>query len=371
MAKKTTTSKSNSDTFALPPDEAARLYELAAHVKELAPWMWMDESEVFGVQHPETGQLGFISVMGMAGQHFAVAVYPRARGLYHFLDLEDADEETVAQELLELPQLQASFEDREELEKFDREQIKQLGLKFRGSHAYPMFRRFDPGFIPWFITAEDARWLIYALEQTLEVAPRVGDNSELLMPETSIATNNGTDEQGDETFLVRVPQTEGERITWRDEVRRIARPEPAPINVRLDLQIIDELKNAARPPLVLEVDLLFMPMPIGDRGARASLPYMLMVADAESGMIVSFELMKVEDTIDALRGEIPNTLAQMFISAGEGGFVPKEIRVRSEKLYAVLQPLGKMLNIKVRHAGSLPNIEMASHEIMTMMGGGF
>ncbi len=361
------TSKSNSDAFALPPDEAARLYDLAAQVKQLAPWMWMDESEVFGVQHPETGEVGFISVMGMAGAHFAIAVYPGAAGLYHFLDLEDADEETVAQELLELPQLQASFEDRDQLETFDRDQIKRLGLKFRGSHAYPMFRQFSPGFIPWFIMPEDARWLAYALEQTLEVAPRVRDNPDILLPEIS----DVKDDADDETLLVRVPQSEGESVTWRDEVRRIARPAPALINVRLDLQLINELKTAARPPLVLEVDLLFMPMPIGERGERASLPYMLMVADAGSGMIVGFELMKVEDTIDALRGEIPNTLARMFAASGEGGFVPKEIRVRSEKLYAVMQPLGKTLNIKLRHTSHLPNIEMASHEIMAMMGGGF
>ncbi len=361
------TSKSNSDAFALPLDEAARLYDLAAQVKKLAPWMWMDESEVFGVQHPETDELGFISVMGMAGEHFAVAVYPGAAGLYHFLELENADEEIVAQELLELPQLQASFEDREQLEKFDRELIKQLGLKFRGDHAYPMFRQFSPGFIPWRVTPEDARWLAYALEQTLDVAPRVRDNPDILLPETSDDTNDNDDE----TLLVRVAQTDGEQVTWHDEVRRIARPAPALINVRLDLQLINELKIAARPPLILEVDLLFMPMPIGERGERASLPYMLMVADAGSGMIVSFELMKVEDTVDTLRGEIPNTLARMFAASGEGGCVPKEIRVRSEKLYAVMQPLGKTLNIKLHRALHLPNIEMASHEIMAMMGGGF
>ena len=44
-----------------------RLYEAAIQVKELAPWEWMFEDEVFGVQDPETGKLGFVSVMGQGG----------------------------------------------------------------------------------------------------------------------------------------------------------------------------------------------------------------------------------------------------------------------------------------------------------------
>ena len=41
-------------------------YEAADHIKELAPWQWMQESDIFGVQDPETGEFGFVSVMGQA-----------------------------------------------------------------------------------------------------------------------------------------------------------------------------------------------------------------------------------------------------------------------------------------------------------------
>ena len=47
-----------------------RLYEAAIRVKELAPSEWMFEDAVFGVQDPETGKLGFVSVMGQVGEHF-------------------------------------------------------------------------------------------------------------------------------------------------------------------------------------------------------------------------------------------------------------------------------------------------------------
>src|ERR1051326_2102479 len=94
-------------------EESRTLFALAARVKELAPWEWMDESEVFGVQNPEKGGLGFVSVMGMAGQHLAVAVYVGAEGLYGVLNFASQETITNPDQLLDIPQLQASFENRE------------------------------------------------------------------------------------------------------------------------------------------------------------------------------------------------------------------------------------------------------------------
>ncbi len=40
------------------------LYSLMGQVKELAPWDCMYEDDVFGVEMPHNGELGFVSVMG-------------------------------------------------------------------------------------------------------------------------------------------------------------------------------------------------------------------------------------------------------------------------------------------------------------------
>lgn len=51
--------KTQKSTFPAPSlEEARRLYQAAMRVKELAPWEWMDEADIFGVQDPETGELG-------------------------------------------------------------------------------------------------------------------------------------------------------------------------------------------------------------------------------------------------------------------------------------------------------------------------
>jgi hypothetical protein len=344
----------------LSPEEAGPLYEAAMRVKELGPWAWMEESEIFGVQSPETGELGFVSVMGMAGQHFAVAVYQGAEGLYGILDFATDEEPTDPAQVLDVPQLQASFENRDMLDKRDRDEIKKLGLKFRGAHAWPMFRSYRPGYMPWYVTAEEARLLTHALSQTLEVAPRVRDNPDLLFP--------GEDED-DETYLVRVPRRDEGALVWTDEMMRVPPPEPARIRPLLDVEVVGRLKQLPQRPLTLEVELLSMPTGVGERGERPYRPYLLMLADSRSGMIVGTELLKPEPSLTEMRAGVPLTLSGWLAQAG---VVPGEIRARSELLLELLRPLADMLTIKLEQSDRLPSIDTAVDSMFGMLfGGGF
>jgi len=180
-------------------DEWSKLYTAAIRVKEIAPWEWMTEADIFGVksrfasplrseQDPETEQLGFVSVMGMLGEHLALAVYLGPEGLYGFWGFQrladtakDASrqgkpfllsrilsDDVLPEVFFRLPHFQTSFENRNELRQKDRDLIKQLGLKFRGRQAWPMFRSYRPGFWPWYLEAWEVRFLTHALEQAVE-----------------------------------------------------------------------------------------------------------------------------------------------------------------------------------------------------------
>src|SRR5262245_61281587 len=192
-------------------EEWGRLYVAAGRVKEMAPWKWMMEDDVFGVRNSERDEIGFVSVMGSGGEHFAVALYQGAVALYDFLALGEADS-VETERVLEIPQLQASFEDRGRLEREDRDIIKNLGLKFRGANSWPMFRNYAPGMFPWFLTSSEARFLTTALEQLLEVALRVRDDEGVLCGEA------------DDEYLVRVPSVENDRLVWEEKIMRIAEP---------------------------------------------------------------------------------------------------------------------------------------------------
>jgi len=179
------------------------LYESAVRVKEISPWEWMTETDVFGVRSPETGELGFVSVMGMLGEHFAVSLYLGSEGINGFLDLQEMGPFADPEDLIQIPQLQASFENREELDKRDRDVIKELGLKFRGRNAWPMFRSYHPSLFPWFLDAGEVRFLSLALEQLADVAPRFREDSSLLEP------------SGGESYLLRAPRQEGGSVSGK------------------------------------------------------------------------------------------------------------------------------------------------------------
>jgi hypothetical protein len=97
------------------------LYESAVRIKEISPWEWMTETDVFGVRSPESGELGFVSVMGLLGEHYAVSLYLGSEGIHGFLDLQEMGPLADPEALIQIPQLQASFENREELDKRDRQ----------------------------------------------------------------------------------------------------------------------------------------------------------------------------------------------------------------------------------------------------------
>ena len=338
--------------------EWKRLYELAAELKKLAPWEWMDETEIFGVENPDTGQFGFVSAMGMAGEHLSIGVYLGAEGLYGFWDFQEAGFEAEPFALFEIPQLQVSFEDRENLEKQDRDLIKKLDLKFRGKQNYPLFRSIKPGFMPWFITSDEARFLIYAIEQTLEVAPRVRKNPNILDDKRD--TEN-------EVCLVRAAEKQGKKLVWRDVMREIPPPDEKEFLIKIPQTLVDELKSFPQNKnFILEIDLFYAPTPVAERGNRPYIPKMLMLADARSGMIAGFQLIQPKEDEAENYLEISRSV---FGSLEKLKARPQEIRVADKMLFDLLKGFTQQLNVKLRQTDDLSVIEAAKKGLFGFFGG--
>lgn len=350
--------KTKSDAPTL--EESKRLYELAGKLKELAPWEWMDESEIFGVENPESNEIGFVSVMGMMGEHLAVSVYLGSEGLYGFWDFQDEKHETDPLALFDIPQLQASFENREQLKKEDQEIIKNLALKFRGKQNYPMFRSIKPGFMPWFITSEEARFLIYAIEQTLEVAMHVRENP--------LALSGGKTEK-DEVYLVRVADKKDENLVWRDEMKYIPPPPSWQLPVKVSPEAINQIKAFPQNnSLVFEIDLFHSPTPIMEKKSRPYFPKMLLIAETNSLFILGVELMKPQEDILEGNREIANSLIKILSTHN---VLPREIRVSSDLLFRLLKSFTQQLNVKLRHTDDLIAIKEAKEGIFGFFGNPF
>jgi Domain of unknown function (DUF6930) len=336
--------------------EAKQLYDLAIQVKKLAPWQWMEETDVFGVANPKTDELGFVSIMGSVGEYEAVAVYLGAEGLYDFIDFQ-ADESATPQRLIEMHHLQVEFSDRKYLEKEDRDLIKQLGLKFKGPGAWPMFRSYRPGYVPWFVTRTEAVMLIHALSQVLDVATRVRDDPDPIQPVGRVEPGG---------YWVRAAHQEGAKLIWEDQVWSIQRPKREPLTVVVDTDSRELLQHIPRSDMDLEVDLLLTPGRIA-LGQRPLALYVLMIAESNSGLILGVEAMTAERSLSEMHEGIPNAMLKALL---QNQVLPERLLVRSEFLRGLLRTLTQSLNIELRHADQLPSIDEAAAFMLESMFGG-
>jgi hypothetical protein len=327
--------------------EARELLDLAIRVKRLKPWQWMEETDLIGIENPETREIGFISVMGSVGEYEAVALYLGAEGFHGFIDFVK-DESATMDRLLERPHLQAAFSERKYLEKWDRDLIKQLGMKFTGAGPWPMFRSYRPGYLPWFVTLAEARFLIHALSQTLHVATSVRDEAEPFHP-------TGRVEKGG--YLMRVSRRAESELIWEDQVWQIPRPKAEPIRASVDSVVLEQLKRIPQSELELEADLFLSPGSMGEPGRRPLALYVMMVADSDSGFILGVDAMTAESSLAAMRASIPNSFAKMLL---QNRAVPRRLMVRSELLRNLLKTLTQSLNIELRFSNELPRIDEAA-----------
>jgi hypothetical protein len=329
------------------------LYESAVRVKEISPWEWMTETDVFGVRSPETGELGFVSVMGMLGEHFAVSLYLGSEGINGFLDLQEMGPFADPEALIQIPQIQASFENREQLDKRDREVIKELGLKFRGRNAWPMFRSYRPSFFPWFLEAGEVRFLSCALEQLADVAPRFREDSALLEP------------SGGESYLLRAPRQEGGRRLWEDASTGVPPLDAPPIVVEMEVSKIETLGRLPRGEMRLEVDFFMIPAPVQDEGDRPYFPHMLLVVEAGSGMILGSELLAPHPSPEAMWARVPETFADQLFALE---LAPEKISVDSELLFELLEPLAGEAGFNLELSPYLPGVEPAREDLLRTFG---
>lgn len=216
-----------------------------------------------------------VSLMGMAGEHFAVAVYPTPEGVYDLLDLGNA-EVPRACTVLETEHLQLSFEDRDSLQPDDRRIIKALGLRFRGAANWSLFRAHRACCFPWFVSSAELRVLCVAVEQVPALAPRFrGQPAEVAALHDAIV-NEGR-------FLTRVPLRRDGVLEWVERAETVARPTPSVPPAVVDNALLRQVAKLPAVRSALDVDLVLLPSACRDEpGQRPYFPSLPLVVESAS-----------------------------------------------------------------------------------------
>jgi hypothetical protein len=331
-------------------EEWLALYQAANDFKQLAPWEWMYDSDLFGVQNPETDEIGYCCVMGNLGEHFALGVYLGTEGLEGYEKIAAGQFEQPNISVLHYQKcLMASFEDREYIEKEDRDVIKQLGLKYRGRAAWPQFRSYEPDLFPWFLTAGQARFLTTALQQAIDVAKQYENDPTLLDPP----------EEG--LYLVRVPVQSAAGLIWNDKwlapKELPARPRAIP---EIDEPRLQRIKKSIKVRQgVWEGDFFLAPTPIQEvKGERPYYPYTMMWVDRSSRMVFPPEIASPSQ----YRAAWPNHFLSV-IEQAQG--MPREIHVSQQETYDLIEPIASSLSIKLKRNQRLSALEDVRDSLMS------
>jgi hypothetical protein len=329
--------------------EWKELYTAAIEYKKIEPWKWMYDSDVFGVLNPASGEIGYCSIMGALGEFYAMAVYLGTEGLNSYRKLQSGKilrtEAAFTQKCL-----MASFEDRELLDPPDLQIIKQLGLKFRGRNAWAQFRNYEPGYYPWFLTKEDARFLKVALEQAREVALMVKYDKDPLR-----AALKGH-------HLVRVPRKEGDGLAWDTAYLKPRPPVKKPLHQQ-SIEPLDEVRlqrlrrKSHQSGMIWEVDLFLAPMPIREGEDRPFFPRMSLFVDHHSGYVFGSSAFAPHSFNAGL-------LKQFYEILEASEILPEHLWVSKRAVMELIEPVCAKLKIEPKLVKKLQAVEEAKSSFL-------
>jgi len=304
----------------------AKLYQTSIRFKEAAPWAWMKNEDLFAVEDPATGEIGYCSILGNGGQEFGLDIFMGDEGYAKYLRM--MSDEPVSDDLTEnimTPLLSLLFSDRKDLQTQDINVIRSLGLQFRGRNAWPMFRSQRPGYAPWFLDKAETVFLAFAVEQALVVAAEVGGRHLDLYEgadDNLILTRRRRD-GGWEEYWSKAPKPQGER------------PSTPPM---ISEALVRKMANKAGD---WELDMFVLPAPIGPMSGRPYFPLCFFAMERSSGLVVANE---TSDPWIDLAGK-RRTVIRILEEADPP---PRSINVRSNEVKMILQPITSRLGIDLR-----------------------
>ncbi|WP_168120832.1 hypothetical protein [Paenibacillus sp. HB172176] len=304
------------------------LFHAAEQFKQAACWKWMDNSHLFGVEDPVSKEIGYCCIMGNGGEMYGIAVYRGTRGLDSYIEAAsggDSDDIPFTQDCLML-----SFDSRDDLHPEEYKRIKELGLKFRGAHAWPTFRIYEPGYYPWPIEDwEHVQFLTHALQQAIEVSRDYRSDPDALH------------EPEDERILTRVSAEDGANLVWSDQwlTPKPEKNESKPEFKINELRLAKIRKSLEGITEAWVMDCFYMPFPVKEDG-RPYFPMMFLLADRNSGQILHFHLFDGTAVTEEIAEQFLNLIEQVKV-------IPKEILIIRESAVEYLGAILDTLNIEV------------------------
>jgi len=326
--------------------EVKHLYQAALNFKTLKCWEWMYDSDIFGIENPANGEIGYCCVMGNLGEVFALAVYSGSEGLEGYLKTVSGKIDPNDMNALHFQDcLMASFENRDYLAKKDLNIIKSLGLKFRGKNEWPLFRNYKPGFHPWYLKRNEVNYLTLVLEQATDICQKFKENQKLFNPP----------QKG--YYFVRTAGEKNGKIHWNDQWFK---PEPFRAKQKI-CPDLDELslrrikKNAQQSHRIWELDFFYSPFGINE-GERPYFPFIFLIVDHDSQELINFHITN--------HTTYEREFFEKFLHTIQNDkYLPRSLLVKRAETHNLFSSIAQQLNIKIDLKNALASLEETQEDM--------
>lgn len=328
-----------------------QLYEVTKHIRMLAPWKTLHESQRITLLLPGRDEPVYIVVMGNGELTYGIGVYPGYNSFYRLLKMSENElSETDISAAFEQHCINLYFGDREELESRDKNVIKKLGLKFRGKNEWPYFRSMKPGFMPWYLNHDEAELTIASLQNfAMAYLAYVKQGFEVDF------------ENGETLFRF----YDAEADMWYNTVIEMpTAPFILPKMAITDDVLIAKLKKKKKSRAKLGFALTYIPMPVQEnKNHRPKMPRMAILVDIENGRIID----QATDTEHEAIGVAITKLLTRYIEKNDR---PASIAVSDEDAGDFIEDFLTKLGIKMTEDERLSQIGNLLMGMMDMMESG-
>lgn len=330
------------------PGLVKTLYSSAHDILRLEIWNHADESVIFGFENYRPKEVFFIHIMGALGEYRAVSFYRGARGLQFLLSMYSSPPEsrTPFDIYLACDKLELSFDEESYLMPRDHELIRISGVSLPAGGLLPVFRRYQPGYYPWFIEPEEAEYMNLVLTLLPALIARM---------ETG-AYRIASPLEEDRVTIFRLSPKAGNKMDVVSSDEPIPDLEPE----ALRRPPVDELRlkklNKGKEHREAHWSMggsFFSDEPLQDAEDSAPFyPFAVLCVDSGTGRVLHHDLSPPD--------RIPGTVIDVFLRAVEAaGFIPSCIEVPDEDFLELLGPLRDKLKFSCKVKQKLPFLEEA------------
>lgn len=328
-----------------------KLYALAFEYKKTKLWKILRDTEVFAVKMSD-GEIGYISIMGIAGEHCAMGLYLGEKGFDSLRMIIKINETMMSsfefQELfLQNNCLQCAFESKDRLSEEEREEAKKYarshGIKITGKNAYPQFVKYQPNCLPWHLqTDKEEEELCEALAAAIEMAKLLEEKR----PET-LGLKRFTDATKEVPML---EQRNGVYVLGKAKIPK-EKPKKLPTPKASNDIGIAKLKKIKKMG-VWECGIVRYPQPVQKEQDQIPVfPVVLLAVESFTNHLLPIEpVFDYEDNPE----KFLNLLIDAFISEH---ICPNQIKVRDERTYAFIKAFCDRMKIAVSIEDKLPVLE--------------